>query len=94
MKDLVLIKKVNNKVYRIITNKYFNYYDQLGGCVETDKAPEFREAYTNIQVKCKFLFIKYWKTIRTYNSKSEKSIRLQEYNACRWFYKNIGDGEL
>lgn len=92
MDNIVLLSKVGNKFYRIITYKYYNYFDELGGSIETDKAPEFREAYVNIQVKCRFLFIPYWKTLRTYNCKVEKSIKLQEYNAKKWFNKNIYNG--
>ena len=85
MLDLILIKKVNNKVYRVVTEKVYN---------KVNNKDEFYAAYIEVQIKRKFLFIPYWSTLKTYFCNKEKSVRLQEYNACKWFYKYIGDGKL
>jgi len=88
-KNIIFKSKFNGKKYRIVTYIFYNYFDELAGDEETDLPPIFRNAYTEVQVRKRILFIPYWRTIKEYISKNRATIHIQEYNATKWYYKNI-----
>lgn len=83
-KTLIAIDKVASKEFRIVRYDSIVYHDEINGETNTDPKPETKDIIIQLQIRRRFLWIKYWSIIKTYEcGTDEKTARIQIANARR-----------
>lgn len=86
---IIATDKVGKKEFRLVKFEDYIYHDEIGGDVKTDKAPTYVGTKICIQEHCRFRWIKYWDTLKTYkcNKYKSRTINIQIVNGRKFLNK-------